>query len=198
MITKSIFGYPVIAFRCEDSQLYDRKDLKDKINNILDSDIVKQNYLPSTHFRGKCETTVLLVDMIKVEDFAEAIPLVAWIKDRILECRTELNSNKTDVVFRQTFINRYHKGFEGASHDHHSMSGVAIFYLEADELGSDLVFLKNPGHGRFPKEVLEMDKFHFKVRTGDLVVHHPDHWHAISEHLSDNARVCLIFDFQYC
>jgi hypothetical protein len=197
LITTSIFDYPVIAFRCEDSQLYDRQDLKDKINDILDSDIVKQNCLPTTHFRGACETTVLLVDTIKVETFDEAIPLVNWVKERILECRTALDSSKKDVLLCQTFINRYHKGFEGASHDHHGMDGVAIFYLEADEKGSDLVFLKESGPWRFPKEVADTDKLHFKVRSGDLIVHHPNHWHAISEHRSDHARVCIIFDFQY-
>ena len=74
---------------------------------------------------------------------------------------------------------------------------VGIFYVDVPEGSSDLVFIRNGKADTYIHEYDECDRYHLKPKQGELVIHSPEVYHAVSVHNSDLPRNVFVFDIDY-
>lgn len=100
------------------------------------------------------------------------------------------------LTMRRAWSNRMYRGCKGAAHDHlGDIKLVGIFYYDAPAPAGNLVFTKREHERKFDDQIASEDKVYFEPTTGTLVCHRSTMLHAISEHGSDDPRVCLVFEF---
>ena len=100
------------------------------------------------------------------------------------------------LTMRRAWSNRMYRGCKGAAHDHlGDIKLVGIFYYAAPAPAGNLVFTKRDQERKFDNEIASEDKIYFEPTTGTLVCHRSTMLHAISEHGSDDPRICLVFEF---
>lgn len=115
-------------------------------------------------------------------------------------------NNKLDKLYneqikslRRVWANRMHKGSFGSCHVHGSNLKVTILYYNIPDQSSDLIIV-NPKYKLFnvldPRKIPEVDRFHIKVQDGLCVLHGGEVLHAVSEHMSEKPRDCIIFEFE--
>jgi len=74
---------------------------------------------------------------------------------------------------------------------------VCVFYLEAPENSGKLAIINDKTWNMLPLD-FEQDKVHYiTVKPNMLVCHKHDLLHAVSEHLSDDRRICIIFEYLF-
>ena len=99
------------------------------------------------------------------------------------------------LTMRRAWSNRMYRGCKGAAHDHlGDIKLVGIFYYAAPAPAGNLVFTKRDQERKFDNEIASEDKIYFEPTTGTLVCHRSTMLHAISEHGSDDPRICLVFE----
>jgi hypothetical protein len=74
---------------------------------------------------------------------------------------------------------------------------VSIFYADVPEGSSNLVFIKD-GAGDTRIEDYPQERQHWlQPIEGELVMHTPEVWHAVSVHMSDTPRNVFVFDIDF-
>ena len=158
--------------------------------------------VPEKVGRGKC-TVGFLQEYIKVKEF---VKLSEIISEKILEAKFIFSKNDSDfIVYTNAWINEVYKGSSGKIHSHestypHSIDGVAIFYYKVPEKGSHFIVVDE---NCFKEENLHVEDYTFheksnlKVHTGDLIIHDSNLLHGVSEHQSDESRICFVFNFKF-
>ena len=141
-------------------------------------------------------------------NFENSDQLLKWIKQKISIVAPVLgfhNSQSVDLTI--DWMNVMYKGSFGNCHTHHDICEVnpgrnlvAIFYLSAPKNSSDLLILKNTkdysARGISPATIPPDEIFSVAITTGDLIIHKVDLPHAVSEHLSNDPRLCLVMEFR--
>jgi hypothetical protein len=132
--------------------------------------------------------------------------LVEILSKKILECKVLFGKENADfILLRDFWINEVFKGCSGKIHAHGTQydakeNSVAIFYYKVPKNSSHFVIIEDDA---FDREKLEVEEYSFheksniKVNEGDLIVHSSDLLHGVSEHQSDESRICFVFNFKF-
>jgi len=214
---ENVFGSTIVRVQCTDDSLYRNSDLTKSINRVLN--------LPEVKFRVKAPRgdshvgggmTSVGQTYLQVIHLPGAQPLTQWVSEQILLAKNTFGINKlgTSVSYKRAWTNRMVKGSQGKCHRHIELDSymaeytdlssenfradvVAIFYLDVPENSSNLVFIKNGIPDTLHTIYDEKDKWYLQPIEGELVLHKPDVWHAVTEHHNDLPRNCIVFDADY-
>lgn len=141
--------------------------------------------------------------------FPESSKLLDWIKIKVLEVSSMLGfKNCSSADLTVDWMNVMYKHSFGNCHTHDddnepdtARKVVAVFYLKAPENSAKLLAIKNTrdysARGIDPNTIPQDEIVEIEVKSGDLVIHKVDMPHAVSTHLSDDTRLCLVMEFRY-
>lgn len=216
MKSEMIFGYPVVRIQCVDESVYKYDELNTVTEMLFNSPQIKmrQRFKPGDSLTGSGLTTVgqpyQLKDMPGTDRFFE------WVTKSLLEARVPLGlADKGDsVYYKRSWCNRMYKGGSGKCHHHIKVDSylremtnfsdvnfrpdaVAIFYADVPEGSSNLVFIKEGKEDTYIEEYKKEDTHWLQPIQGELVIHSPEVWHAVSVHQSDLPRNVYVFDIDY-
>jgi hypothetical protein len=140
--------------------------------------------------------------------FKDSEVLLEWVTKKVVESAPHLGfTTPTSAFLTIDWMNVMYKGSFGNCHTHSDINEpdtrnkvVAIFYLSAPKDSADLLVLENTRQycerGISPFSVPQDEMAAVSVSTGDLIVHKVDLPHAVSEHLSNDPRLCLVMEFR--
>lgn len=216
MIVENVFGSKVIRILCSDELLYHNEDLTKSVNHVLNMPAVvnRQRLDIGDSHKGSGLTTVgqPYLDLIYLPGAGE---LTKWVTKQLLSVQEEFGyKNNTSVTYKRSWANRLFKGGQGLCHNHVKLDNymktmthytsdnfkpdlVAIFYVDVPENSSELVFIRNGKSDTYIEDYPEIDRYHLKPKQGELVIHRPENYHAVSVHNSDLSRNVFVFDIDY-
>jgi hypothetical protein len=213
----NIFGESVIKIQCEDESLYHNEDLVKSVNHVFNMLTVKHRTRgkKGDSHRGAGLTTVgqPYLDLVHLPGASQ---LTAWVTEQLITVHKILKVDKEvkSVYYKRSWANRLFRGGLGTCHNHVKVDrymeemtnytdenfkpdAVAIFYVDVPEGSSDLVFIKD-GQPDAPIEDYDIcDTYRLKPKQGELVIHSPEMWHAVSVHNNDLPRNVFVFDIDY-
>lgn len=199
MIVQDVFNTKVVRVMCEVPDFYDTPSIHKNIERAFrlaethrpdDIKVGKEGV-------GKFET--MMGGGMPVEMIPGLEPLMAWISEYIMKAAPYyVDFIPSGFRFARTWANKMYLGCEGKAHRHGVNDGVAIFYLQAPEHSSDLVFIEGD---KVPQKLLDeyQDEvlIYANVKQGELVFHDKRIIHAVSKHGNEIPRICLVFEFNY-
>lgn len=185
------FDYTLYKSQC-DSSVYEDNDLLLAIDELLSSEHAKRTD-PSER-QGTALSTV--GSEFNVLHMSQTHNLISWIISQIMTIEEYKSKNSNAFDFTRHWANRIFKDCSGLCHTHPSNAdGVAIFYLNVPDNGSELVIIdKGNEHSKYLDYTTEQ-RHHINVNSGTLIIHKPNVPHAVSIHNSEDPRTCLIFEF---
>jgi hypothetical protein len=198
MIVNSIFEYDSFHFFCNNNLVYQNTKLQSNIDTLLNLPLVV-NRTKGGKYDSVCGTVLTSVgnEESDIVYMPGAEDLVTWITEKILETSPTAKS----LEYKRSWVNKMFKYSQGLVHAHvhpdyklPPVDFVAIFYLQVPEHGSDLIFVRDGEFNTLYLDYTETDRVHIKCSTGDLVVHSPYAYHAVSQHNSTIPRICLVFE----
>ena len=194
--TNQIFGNSIHRSFCEHHDYY--------TSPALLSTIDQRFALPEIRDRRRGHRLDIMIgDCDSIEEnqslapttIPEAKNLIDWI---VSKCAEVLGD---PVRIDRSAMNRMYFGCEGICHNHmgYDIAGlektpdlVGIFYIEA---GSDLIIINNGKFGSRISDIETQNQHPISPKTGELILHGPDVWHAIARHESVIPRTCFAFHF---
>lgn len=197
MNTVNAFGHTIHVAHCEHTDYYDNAEIAYGVNTIFNLPEIKNRPRGAdwdSHY-GEGETSEI-VPMLGPANLSGAEKLTSWILE---QCSQVLG--KPSYVDR-SWMNRLQTGSQGRCHRHmgvdkpgmeHTPDLVAIFYVNNPPGGSRLVVVKDGIAGQLPSDMPESNKHYIQPQTGDLVMHSPEVWHAVSEHQASESRICFVY-----
>ena len=195
MKTIEVFQHIITCFSCEDKLYYDNEAINLGVKIIFDMPEVKDRDRGQewdSQF-GYGETTELKPNLGPV-NLVGSEKLTKWILSKGKEVLGK------DVKITKSWMNMMEYNSQGRCHNHlgyadgesnESPDLVAIFYPNNPTNGSDLVIIKDGQAGKLYTEF--KDTFHISPKPGDLILHSPDIWHAVSVHKSHEPRLCFVY-----
>lgn len=201
-MVQQVFDSKIAIFQYNGLDTFKGKDkVKKTVDEVFDSFEIKNSTSIEAYNGGM--TTVKNVKQFPIDKLLDLKnhDMGIWILEHISKGAKELdikNKNYNEYKFVRSWMNRTLKGSHGAAHKHQTMCDmVCIFYYEAPENSSDLVFIndtlttKNTDrYDMFPED----KRYHLKPKPGMFVCHYPNIPHAISIHNSDLPRTVLVFE----
>lgn len=192
--------YQYSAYTCPNVEFYKNSKLVNNFKTIFSNDIVKKG--TSYHAGGnRTDTTSGLpaLDAFKIPGTGD---LTNWITSCLLDSSEKFTNKKASgIKFLRNWINIYHNRATMACHNHIAAgidSHVAIFYQTVPkENYSKFVFVRTATWDQPLAEIAVEDQQILDVHEGLLLVHHSSAWHAVTQHLNDEPRIAMIFDFLY-
>ena len=107
-----------------------------------------------------------------------------------------LANNAHHRKVKQKKVDEYMKSY-GYKEENFRPDAVAILYVDVPENSSNLVICRD-GDDYVPiDDFKKEDMYWLKPTEGELVIHSPDIWHAVSVHNSDLPRNVFVFDIDY-
>lgn len=217
MNIQNIFGHKVIRIQCTDESLYHNEDLTKSVNQVFNLPKVKNRIRSEKNdsHKGSGLTTVgqEYLDLVHLPGSHN---LVQWVTKQLIMVHKELGIDKEvkSVYYKRSWANRLFRSGQGLCHNHVQLDGymkemtnlddkgfrpdaVAIFYVDVPEGSSDLVMVNNGAADTYLEDYEESDKYHLKPKEGEMIIHSPDVWHAVSVHNSDLPRNVFVFDIDY-
>lgn len=216
MKVETIFGHPVVHIQCEDVSIYKDEDLVKSVNLLFSSPKIsmRERFKPGDSLTGNGLTSVgqpyQLIDMPGTKKFFE------WLTKSFLDAQQHLNisGDYTDIQYKRSWANRMFKGGSGMCHCHVAVDpylksmtnfkeenfkpmAVGIFYADVPEGSSNLVFIKDGKESTYIQNYKQEDTHWLQPVQGELVIHAPEVWHAVSVHNSDLPRNVYVFDIDY-
>jgi len=216
MIIEDVFDYKIVRILCDDTSLYKNTELDKSVNFVLQ--------MPSTTNRSRGSkgdshvgpgVTSVGQPYVGIVYLPGSANLTQWLKTQLLSVQEIFGyQNKTDVLFKRSWANRLLRGAQGLCHNHVKLDDymksltdyteenfkpdlVAILYVDVPENSSNLVFVRNGKSDTYLEEYMEQDRFIVKPKMGELVIHKPENYHAVSVHNSDLPRTVFVFDIDY-
>ena len=194
MTTTKIFGHTIHQIRCPSEHWYNSSNLKNSIDTILNLSEIKnrvRGHVWDSHY-GEGETSEV-VPYLGPANIPDAQDIANWVKQQAAQVL-----GVDSVIIDRSWTNRMNKGSQGRCHNHSSeLLGtpdvVAIFYVANPENGSRLVITDSKYAGRLPSDIPELDKQYIPSVSGDLIMHGPEVWHAVSEHQNTIPRICFVY-----
>jgi len=206
-----VFNGKIFVTKCNDETLYKNKQLRKTTERIFSLPEVlnrtRGGEWDSRYGQGETTENNPLLGPANIPD---AQPLMQWITNQSLLAYKEMfGEDVTRVNVKKSWMNQMFDKSQGLCHNHvgfqydktKDYNGHtdlnAIFYVNNPENGSDLIFIRNGQTGLKHSSFLEEDKFYVKPRSGDLVIHTPELWHAVGEHNSKETRLCFVFHLTF-
>lgn len=216
MKIENVFGHTVVRIQCNDESVYRDESMRNMIDMVCQSAQVemRKRFKPGDSFTGAGLTTV--GQPYQLKDLPGTEKLFAWVTEALLKAKEPLGvaEEGNSVYYKRTWTNRLFKGGSGMCHRHVSMdpymkkmtnfseenfrpSAVAIFYADVPEGSSNLVFIRDGANDTYIQNYKEEDTYWLQPVQGELVIHSPEIWHAVSVHQSDLPRNVYVFDIDY-
>lgn len=213
---ENIFGYPVVRVKCEDESLWRNSLLEQSIEeSYRTKSVVKRTHVEGKDsYIGKGFTSV--GQWFQLVDLPGATDLREWIEKTLIENKSVIGlAHKGDTIhFKRSWSNRMFKGDFGKCHKHTKLDlymrensdfsetdfradAVAIFYADVPEGSSNLVFIKDGKENTLIDEYPKEQQHWLQPIQGELVIHSPEVWHAVSVHNSDLPRNVFVFDVDF-
>lgn len=197
MIEKlKIFNYEILKHKIP-PHLYGDVLLNDSVNRIFTKKEIINEKCEVPEKIGKGYSTIRFGNHY-VTSLKNISPLLNYISKFILDNYYKEKDANKKILFTRMWLNKIYKNCSGKCHVHGTKNysaGTAIFYFNAPQNGSKLIILKeNIGDEKVTKTHKNITHY-IEVKSGDLIVHTQDAPHAVSEHLSDEPRICLVLDF---
>ena len=207
MQVEEIFDYKIVKTHCNNTEFYTNKELKKSYTRIFELPEIRDRYRGAVwdSHDGEGESTegndFLAPDILPGSD-----NLMRWIKEQCIKAVNDIwNIPAKDIIITRSWMNRMYKGSRGKCHKHspteyvpvdYSMGIpvlVAVFYVANTINGSSLVIVKDGVHGLLPEEFPEENKHSLLTMPGDLIIHEPEVYHAVSLHNAEEPRICFAF-----
>ena len=197
MNTFNIFGHTLYTTHCDHSDYYTNKDLAYSVDKIFSLPEIQNRTRGAkwdSHY-GEGETSEILPSLGPA-NVPGGEQITAWVME---QCSQVLGK---PVQVNRSWMNRLNTGSQGRCHRHVAMgqSGlditpdlVAIFYVNNPPGGSKLVIVDQGVAGELPSNIPETNKQYIEPKTGDLIMHGADVWHAVSEHCAEEPRICFVY-----
>lgn len=197
MNTVNAFGHTIHITHCDHPDYYTNSDLVHGVERIFSLPEIQNRPRGAdwdSHY-GQGETSEIL-PMLGPANIPGATQLTAWVLE---QCSQVLGA---PARVDRSWMNRLNTGSQGRCHRHLGVDKpgmqqtpdlVAIFYVNNPAGGSNLVIVNDGIAGQLPSDMPESNKYYIRPSTGDLVMHRPDVWHAVSEHLADKPRICFVY-----
>ena len=163
------------------------------------------NLASDVETRGKLTTTVgrhngvwLILDLPAFKLLEKVLlPSVIEARDSIFK-----NAAATNLKLSRAWNNVNYKNSYTVSHNHNVLDTnmlACIFYLEAPEYSGKFAIINEPLNDKtinLSCTDFDQTKVHYiNVEANMLICHAGDVTHAVSEHLSDQRRTCVIFEY---
>lgn len=213
-IINDSFGNVLTISTCKNTEYYTNDDIQTAINAIFNLPEIK-NRIKGQHWDaqyGEGETSEI-VPYLKVENLSGTKDLIEWIKTECLLALPNFYECKSNnIVIDRSWMNKLDYGTQGRCHRHLGIDYgdtddtnglgitpdlVGIFYVNAPDDSSDLIIIKDGEHRKLHDEFPEEQKYYLRPKTGELVLHQPDIWHAIGKHNNKDPRICFVFHISY-
>lgn len=164
-----------------------------------------RGHLYDSHY-GEGQTSEI-IPFLSPTNILGSSDLINWIKT---ECLSVLpifyDFNSKDVVIERSWMNKMDYGSQGRCHRHLGLDYdgltktpdlIGIFYVNAPIDSSELIFIKDGSHGEFHNAFPEDQKYYIKPKSGELIIHKPDVWHAVGVHNNQDPRICFVFHLSF-
>lgn len=189
----NVFDHNIIKHEVP-SYLYSSKLLESDVDKLFNSDFILQNGNKSLEKCGKGYSTCDFGSDLII-NLSDISPLFEYISSFIIKY-FDSSSKKEKILYTRIWANKVYKDCLGECHVHGGINdGSAIFYYKCPNNSSDLIILKNKIEGIVKDEHKDVSKY-IKVKPGDLIIHDKNVPHAISKHMSEDPRICFVFDFK--
>lgn len=195
MKVQTFFEEKIVRFICDDKSIYEnevfQKNLEKFFNHPSVEKVTAAEQVGSGYtYRGLNKITPLMLP--------GAEKLEKWIYSKLIEAAPFfVNFKPSKITFHRIWTNRTFKGYSGKTHIHNENHGVGIFYLSVPKNSSDLVIVRNGLPLTNINDYDETDIAYANVTTGEFVLHKTHLMHGISEHKSEEPRICIVMDFNY-
>jgi len=174
--------------------LYDSELLESDVDKLFNSSFILQNGDKSIEKFGRGYSTCDFGNDL-ILNLSNINLLFEYISTFIIK-NFNKNLKKEKILYTRIWANKVYKNCSGKCHIHDGINdGSAIFYYKVPNNSSDLIILKEKIDGLVTDDHKNISH-HIKVYEGDLIIHDKNAPHAISEHMSDEPRICFVFDFK--
>ena len=186
--------HEIIKVHCNNKNIYTNEDLLSSIETIFNLPEIKnrkRNEIWDSHY-GEGETTEIN-PYLGPAYIPGSEKLTEWIMEQV-------NASYGKSIITRSWMNRLLEGSQGRCHNHYntqlgSPDIVAIFYVDNPENGSQLVIVDKDYTGILPSDIPDSNKQYIPTISGDLIMHGPNIWHAVSEHKNSKPRICFVYQF---
>jgi hypothetical protein len=211
------FDKTIIRIECTDENLYRNDDLNRSVEGLLSlSDVQNRTRGEKSDSHVGAGVTSVGQTYLQLVHLPGSQALADWIAKQMLEAKDIfcIDKQANSVEYKRSWVNRLYKGAQGKCHQHIELDDymrertnyspinfrgdiVGIFYVDVPPNASNLVIIKDGKPGTYVSDYNVEDTFIVKPSAGQLVLHTPDVWHAVSEHQSNLHRTCFVFDANY-
>lgn len=216
MIVEQVFGDPVVRIKCEDESMWRNPMLEQSIElSYRQHSVVTRTPIKGKDsYVGTGYTTV--GQWYQFVDLPGCIRLREWIEQSFLQAKDVigLSHKGNGISFKRSWSNRMFRGDFGKCHKHTKLDlymkentdfsetnfradAVGIFYADVPEGSSNLVFIQDGTEDTLIDHHPKEKQYWHKPIEGELVIHSPDVWHAVSVHNSNLARNVFVFDIDF-
>ena len=201
MQIEEIFNFKVVKTHCDNKDLYTNKELKKSYTRVFELPEIRDRYRGAVwdSHDGEGESTEGNI-FLAPDILPGCSELIDWIKNQCVNALNDIwKIPAIDVKITRSWMNRMYKGSRGKAHNHMASTAfdtptiVAVFYVENTMNGSSLIIVKDGVHGLLPEEFQNENKQFITTMPGDLVMHEPELYHAVSLHAAEEPRVCFAF-----
>jgi hypothetical protein len=195
----TIFGSQIVILKMADiEKLFPHEVYKEMFDHLMSPGNKFVNHPYSKG--GKICTTDLNLTMNKDKinrlqpllDFLQATGL----KYSYLFTDKEVNNLKFD----NSWMNLTFKGCEIKNHndkfeDTDFKSLITLFYPDASNGGSNLVFIHNSKYGQWVSDCSETDMVKISIEAGNIIIFDNSILHAVDSHALSTPRMCIAAEF---
>lgn len=217
MRVEQAFGHTIVRVKCTDVSLYKNEDLTKAVDHVLNLPYFKNR------LRGFKEDSLMGVGLTSVgheylalSNLPGSSNLNKWIEEQMVTAKQFLGITNpgTGVKFKRSWANRLFKGAQGKCHQHVKVDQyiaeltdynyenfcpdiVGILYVDVPPDSSNLAIINNGKENTRASDYAEDDKYYISPVEGELILHLPDVWHAITIHNSELPRNVYVFDADF-
>lgn len=187
------FDYKIFKHKVP-HHFYNKKTLRDDVDKMFNLEFIQKNGSESSERTGKAYSTCGL-GIEHITNLTDVYPLLNYISETILNHFYNEKQSSDKILYTRMWSNKMYKNCEGTCHTHDGDNdGTAIFYFNVPKNGSKLIVFKYD-IGQSPNDNFKHISHPIKVKTGDLFFYDKKVPHSVSKHMSDEPRICFVFDF---
>jgi hypothetical protein len=217
MKVEQAFGHTLVRIQCTDVELYKNEDLTKAVDHVLNLPYFKNRLrgFKADSQQGNGLTSVGH-EYLSVCNLPGSSNLNKWIEEQMILAKPlfGITNPGSAIKFKRSWANRLFHGARGKCHQHVKVDQyiaeltnyshanfcpdiVGIFYVDVPEGSSKLAVINNGKEDTHASDYAEEDKHYINPVEGELVLHLPEVWHAVTEHNSIFPRNCFVFDADF-
>jgi hypothetical protein len=217
MRVEQAFGHTIVRVRCTNAALYKNEDLTKAVDHVLNLPYFKNRLrgFKEDSLKGTGLTSVGH-EYLSLSNLPGSSNLNKWIEEQMVMAKQFLNINKpgNSVKFKRSWANRLFKGAQGKCHQHIKVDQyiaeltdysyenfcpdiVGIMYVDVPPGSSNLAIINNGREDTSAVDYAEENKHYISPVEGELILHLPEVWHAITVHNSELPRNVYVFDADF-